>query len=333
MLDLFSGTGSVGEVFRRRGYEVVSLDSSAAAAPTILADIRQWRYWEEYQPGDFDVIAAGVPCQEYSTALTTRPRRLEEADELVAKTFEIIDSFKPRLWWVENPRHGLLRHRPVVAGRPYLDADYCCFSGWGYQKPNRIWGSPEVVGRGDVLCDGKTCPNLLPVDTKEDWHRRPHRQRLGGDRMRFDTRAKFRMPQKLVEYLAGFDHETTTEDTSSSDSDPGTASPVPGAASSCSRVETASQPQPGCLKKKKAVQRTGRQKKSDLAPVSDRGGNRADSCGTPGPRQVATEDADLPDGAQHLAEGGSPTAGQPKPTPPADSAAKAGRPGRAAEQQ
>lgn len=249
MLDLFSGTGSVGEVFRRRGYEVVSLDSSATAAPTIQTDIRQWRYWEEYQPGDFDVIAAGVPCQEYSTALTTRPRRLEEADELVEKTFEIIDFFKPRLWWIENPRNGLLRHRPVMAGRPYLDADYCCFSGWGYQKPTRIWGSPEVVGRGDVRCDGRTCPNLLQIDARKEWHRLPHRQRLGGDRMRYGTRAKFRMPGRLVEYLAGFEHEASTEEASSSGSDRGAASPAPGASSSCSQVDAAQQSRPGCLKK------------------------------------------------------------------------------------
>ncbi len=86
MLDIFSGTGSVGEVFRRYGYEVISLDNRAAAKPDILLDICDWNFRQQFAPGEFDVIAAGVPCLEYSTALTTRPRKLEEADALVEKT-------------------------------------------------------------------------------------------------------------------------------------------------------------------------------------------------------------------------------------------------------
>ncbi len=44
MLDLFNGTGSVGEVFRRNGDEVISLDNRAAAKPDILVDIRDWNF-------------------------------------------------------------------------------------------------------------------------------------------------------------------------------------------------------------------------------------------------------------------------------------------------
>ncbi len=44
MLDLFSGTGSVGEVFRRHGYDVISLDNRAAAKPYILVDICDWNF-------------------------------------------------------------------------------------------------------------------------------------------------------------------------------------------------------------------------------------------------------------------------------------------------
>lgn len=99
----------------------------------------------------------------------------------------------------------------MVAGLQYVDVDYCCFSGWGYQKSTRIWGSSEVVARGNVLCDGRTCANLLDIDTKKEWHRRPHRQRIGGQKMRFSTRDNFRMPQKLVEYLAGLEGAHYTE--------------------------------------------------------------------------------------------------------------------------
>lgn len=54
-------------MFRRHGYEVVSLDNRPAAKPDILVDIRDWNYQRQFAPGEFDVITAGVPCQEYST--------------------------------------------------------------------------------------------------------------------------------------------------------------------------------------------------------------------------------------------------------------------------
>jgi hypothetical protein len=249
MLDLFSGTGSVGEVFRRHGYEVISLDNRAAAKPDILVDIRDWNFRQQFAPGEFDVITAGVPCLEYSTALTTRPRKLEEADALVEKTLEVIDYLQPRLWWVENPWNGPLWRRPVMAGRPWVDVDYCCFSRWGYQKPTRIWGSPEVVARGDVLCDGRNRANLLDIDTKKEWHRRPHRQRLGGDRTRFTTWDKYRMPSKLVEYLAGFEDTHYTE---TCDSEPHSSSSESSSGSSvlCSQVRIQCYAGQGILKKK-----------------------------------------------------------------------------------
>ena len=113
LLELFSGTKSVGRAFEALGWEVTSLDADATTRPSICADIREWDY-RTYPPGHFDLIWASPVCTEFSRALTRRPRRLEDGDRLVLKTIEIIGYLRPRWWAVENPRTGLLKSRPYI---------------------------------------------------------------------------------------------------------------------------------------------------------------------------------------------------------------------------
>ena len=53
VLELFSGTQSVGKVAKSLGYEVVSLDLQGA---DINIDIMDWDYKSAYKPGDFDIV-------------------------------------------------------------------------------------------------------------------------------------------------------------------------------------------------------------------------------------------------------------------------------------
>ena len=62
MLDMFTGTGSVGEVFAEEGYEVVSLDINPRFKPTIVADILAWDYKKTFPPGYFEVVFACPPA-------------------------------------------------------------------------------------------------------------------------------------------------------------------------------------------------------------------------------------------------------------------------------
>ena len=39
LLELCAGTGSIGRIFRARGWEVISIDNDARMQPTIVADI------------------------------------------------------------------------------------------------------------------------------------------------------------------------------------------------------------------------------------------------------------------------------------------------------
>ena len=80
-LDLFSGTKSVGEKLKKMGYQVTSVDIVKRTKPDIAVDIMQWEYWKDFQPGYFDLVAASVPCNEYSQAkkgvfeIWTRPTK------------------------------------------------------------------------------------------------------------------------------------------------------------------------------------------------------------------------------------------------------------------
>ena len=102
LLELFAGTGSVGNVATTLGFEVVSLDRDMDA--TIKMDIMDWDYLSSsYAPGHFDLIWASPPCTEYSIAKTIGIRDIEGANKIVRRTLDIIDYFKPRWWIVENP--------------------------------------------------------------------------------------------------------------------------------------------------------------------------------------------------------------------------------------
>jgi hypothetical protein len=201
MLDLFCGSHSVGDCFRQKGYEVVSLDIDPRCHPTFPCDIFLWDY-EQFPPGFFDVVAASVPCVEYSIALTNRPRNFNYSDQLVWHTRKIIEYFNPRVFWVENPRTGYLKNRPCIQGLPHLDLDYCQFCDWGYQKPTRFWCSKNISEKPHVLCNIKSCPQVY----RERNGRLRHRVRLGSTGLQASTRQKNRIPPAVVHYLMGWEH-------------------------------------------------------------------------------------------------------------------------------
>ena len=49
------------------------------------------------------------------------------------------------------------------------------------------------------LCDQATCPNTRLVDGQM-----VHRERLGGNHIRFGRKKKYRITEKLIRYLCGF---------------------------------------------------------------------------------------------------------------------------------
>jgi len=66
VLELFSGTGSVGKVASKLGWEVVSVDiTDKLGHVDIIADIMKWDY-KTYQPKHFDIIWGSPPCASFS---------------------------------------------------------------------------------------------------------------------------------------------------------------------------------------------------------------------------------------------------------------------------
>lgn len=200
MLDLFSGTGSVAEVYRQHGFNVTTLDMDPKWGADIQVDVMDWDY-ESIPPGHYHTVFAAPPCTEYSQAMTCRPRNLAKADKFIRRTLQILQHLKPVKWFMENPATGLLKTRGLLDHVDHIVVDYCRFAPWGYRKPTQIWGS--VQGLNNVGCDPEWCPNMTlqqrPWETQPKWR---HRVLLEGGAVTLQD--KYKIPPRLVEYLAGW---------------------------------------------------------------------------------------------------------------------------------
>jgi site-specific DNA-cytosine methylase len=177
LLELFSGTKSVGKVAEKLGYEVVSLDLKDA---DINCDILNWEY-TVYPSGYFDVIWASPPCTEYSRAKTTGVRKLDHANEIVLRTLDIIKYYNPKHYIIENPQTGLLKNQSFMNDLPYVDIDYCKY-GMPYRKRTRLWNnvdqwSPKPLCKKDCgSMNGnkhKAIAQRMPNGKKQDWDNQP----------------------------------------------------------------------------------------------------------------------------------------------------------------
>jgi hypothetical protein len=152
VLELFSGTRSVGKCCDALGWNSVSVDMILPADHQV--DIMDFDY-KQYPKDYFDIVWASPPCTEYSKAKSQGVRDIEGANKIVLKTLEIIDYFDCEWWFLENPQTSLLKNQSFMKDLPYVDGDYCMY-GLPYRKRTRIWTNKEYDKQPLKLCD-KNC--------------------------------------------------------------------------------------------------------------------------------------------------------------------------------
>jgi len=178
VLELFSGTGSVGKICKQLDWDVVSVDLLLPADHQV--DIMQFDY-KQYSKDEFDIVWASPPCTSYSNLQCTwlgrkkkdgviytkeiMEKNMDEADKLVLKALEIIEYFNCEYWFLENPQTGRLKHRDFMKDIPFYDVSYCMYSDWGYEKRTRIWTNKKDWN--NLICDKSgSCGNMIDSQHK-----------------------------------------------------------------------------------------------------------------------------------------------------------------------
>lgn len=169
LLELFAGSRSVGKAAESLGIEVFSIDIMPFEGIDLVKDILQ------VMPSDIplkpDIIWASPPCTSYSIAAIKHHRRMTEAvseeaklgDKLVKATLGAITYYRPKFWFIENPR-GMLRKMPFMEGLNRSTVTYCQYGDFR-MKPTDIWHQSNWVPR--PMCkNGSPCHESAPRGSK-----------------------------------------------------------------------------------------------------------------------------------------------------------------------
>jgi hypothetical protein len=211
MLELFSGTGSVGDAARARygNMQHYSADINPKYNPTTAIDMLHWNYkadldafLEKRTKGDYVIVWMSPPCTQYSIARSRAktPRDLEGADALVKRALEIKDYVKPNAWFLENP-HGdarsALRLRPIMESlEQYRHECTYCHYGKRFRKRTDIWTNVPITLK---RCSKTTpCPHVANGRHPMTAQSGPS---AGGARGCGSAEAAYPIPPLLVEHL------------------------------------------------------------------------------------------------------------------------------------
>ena len=166
VLELFSGTRSIGEAFEKRGHEVFSVEWDESLPADLHADIEFLKAPDVLRAfGRPDVVWASPACATFSMAGISRHRRKNantgnldpvsdyalKCDRVDLAMLRLIRDLRPALYFIENPRAGL-RKQDMMAVIPRHTVTYCQY-GARAMKPTDIFTNrpailPAVPQRG-----------------------------------------------------------------------------------------------------------------------------------------------------------------------------------------
>lgn len=147
VLELFAGSRSLGKAAEKLGMEVFSSDIEAYKGIDYRVDILKFDYSKV--PFTPDIIWFSPPCTAFSVCAMWRhwkrtkngripkSKKARECIKLAKKCLEIIDYYKPKYWFIENPR-GMLRKMPFMEGLQRHTVTYCQY-GDTRMKPTDVW--------------------------------------------------------------------------------------------------------------------------------------------------------------------------------------------------
>lgn len=179
VLELFSGTRSIGKAFETRGHEVFSVDYDRAHLANMHVDIEELSAETVLEIfGRPDVIWASPDCTTYSIAAISHHRSKNaetgnldpvsdyaiKCDRVNRHVLELIEQLQPRYWFIENPRGGL-RKMEWMQGLPRYTVTYCQY-GDTRMKPTDIWTNHPAPRFKPPCKNGDPCHVSAPRGAK-----------------------------------------------------------------------------------------------------------------------------------------------------------------------
>lgn len=181
VLELFSGTRSVGEAFERRGHEVCSVDWDRQFGADWYVDIESVRPQDVMRRfGRPDVIWASPDCTTFSVAAISSHRSLDEnlgggipktpyakkCDRVDLNMVRLICALRPTAWFIENPR-GMMRKMPWMQWAPRYTVTYCQYTRSlppesRRMKPTDIWTNVPNPRFRPMCKNGDPCHARAP---------------------------------------------------------------------------------------------------------------------------------------------------------------------------
>ena len=152
VLELFSGTRSVGKAFERRGHDVFSVEWDEQFDADMHEDVENLTAKTVLREfGEPDVIWASPDCTTFSVAaishhrdkddntgtLTPRSEYAKKCDRVDLQMVRLIRDLRPKLYFIENPRGGF-RKMDWMQWAPRYTVTYCKY-GDRRMKPTDIF--------------------------------------------------------------------------------------------------------------------------------------------------------------------------------------------------